>query len=581
MLTAGEIASLRDASEELTAPIIAYLLRDLAERIAAAGEFTATAQYETWKLQQLGVSQKEIKKELQKLLKSTNADIERLMTQSAKAGYSFDLKMLPTAEAIPFEDNAAVQQIVAAAVALAQDDLTNITQTLGMIDPYGNAQPLQAAYRQCMDYAFMQVSTGAADYNTAIRAATKNLADKGVYVIDYESGVHTTLEAAVRRNIMGGLGLMQEQISKRNHDDMGADGWEIDAHSNSAPDHEPIQGKQYPDTEYEALNNSLVRRIGTLNCGHSAYPIIMGISSPQYSAEQLEAMREANAEGIAYNGNHYTGYEATQHQRALERAIRKQKRRILIDEATGDAEKLETDQIRLQTLRQEYNRFSKAAGLRTQTERAEVAGFGHKQANAADKAYRNNQSVLEKSTKSGIVKSLDIDDFQMMASGKEIRPEVSDIIGKTIKEFEAKGGIHISAANFGDFYDEASGKSALFQVLPNQYGLVEINVNSRLLSGLTISEADAMIAKTKFNLPNTLREAVAHECGHAKLIHGLKLKEIETLYAELKDIHIDGISPTAFEDGVECIAEIEVLLYRGEKIPKEARELYDKYIGGH
>lgn len=169
----------------------------------------------------------------------------------------------------------------------------------------------------------------------------------------------------------------------------------------------------------------------------------------------------------------------------------------------------------------------------------------------------------------------------MMASGKEIRPEVSDIIGKTIKEFEAKGGIHISAANFGDFYDEASGKSALFQVLPNQYGLVEINVNSRLLSGLTISEADAMIAKTKFNLPNTLREAVAYECGHAKLIHGLKLKEIETLYAELKDIHIDGISPTAFEDGVECIAEIEVLLYRGEKIPKEARELYDKYIGGH
>lgn len=397
MLTAGEIASLRDASEELTAPIIAYLLRDLAERIAAAGEFTATAQYETWKLQQLGVSQKEIKKELQKLLKSTNADIERLMTQSAQAGYSFDLKMLPTAEAISFADNAAVQQIVAAAVALAQDDLTNITQTLGMIDPYGNAQPLQTAYRQCMDYAFMQVSTGAADYNTAIRAATKNLAEKGVYVIDYESGVHTTLEAAVRRNIMGGLGLMQEEISKRNHDDMGADGWEIDAHSNSAPDHEPIQGKQYPDAEYEALNNSLVRRIGTLNCGHSAYPIIMGISSPQYSAEQLEAMRTANAEGITYNGRHYTGYEATQHQRALERAIRKQKRRILIDEATGDAEKLKTDQIKLQTLRQEYNGFSKAAKLRTQTERAEVAGFGHKQANAADKAARGHYKTWSKS----------------------------------------------------------------------------------------------------------------------------------------------------------------------------------------
>lgn len=403
MLKAEEIEALRDASTELTQPIIDYLLADLAERVKTAGEFSATAQYETWKLQQLGLSQKEIKQQVKKLLKTTNAEVERLFTQSAEAGYNFDLKMLPTAEAIPFEHNAAIQQIVAAAVALAQDDLTNITQTLGMVDPYGRAQPLQTVYRQCMDYAFMQVSTGAVDHTSAIRDATKNLADKGVYVIDYESGVHTTLEAAVRRNIMGGLGLMQEQISKRNHDEYGADGWEIDAHSNSAPDHEPIQGRQYPDAEYEALNNSLVRRIGTLNCGHSAYPIIMGISSQQYTPEQLEAMRSANAEGIDYNGKHYTGYEATQHQRALERAIRKQKRRILVSEATGDAEKLQADQIRLQMLRQEYKRFSKAAGLRTQTERAEVAGFGYKQANTADKAYRNYQRTIAKSTKSGIM----------------------------------------------------------------------------------------------------------------------------------------------------------------------------------
>ena len=187
---------------------------------------------------------------------------------------------------------------------------------------------------------------------------------------------------------------------------------------------------------------------------------------------------------------------------------------------------------------------------------------------------------LEKSTKSGIVKSLDIDDFQIMASSKEIRHEVSDIIGKTIKEFEAKGGMHISAANFGDFYDEASGKSALFQVLPNQYGLVELNVNSRLLSGLTIGEADAMIAKSKNNLPKSLKEAVIHECGHAKLIYGRSIKEVKKLYAELADVHIDGISLTAFEDGAECIAETEVLLYRNAEVPKKAKALYDKYTGG-
>ncbi len=60
----------------------------------------------------------------------------------------------------------------------------------------------------------------------------------------------------------------------------------------------------------------------------------------------------------------------------------------MIDETTGDAEKLETDQIKLQMLRQEYKRFSKAAGLRTQAERAEVAGFGRKQASAASANYK-------------------------------------------------------------------------------------------------------------------------------------------------------------------------------------------------
>lgn len=71
------------------------------------------------------------------------------------------------------------------------------------------------AYQQACDFAFMKVSTGAQDYNSAIREATKNLAEKGIVTIDYESGVHTSLEAAVRRNIMGGLGLMQEGYPNR------------------------------------------------------------------------------------------------------------------------------------------------------------------------------------------------------------------------------------------------------------------------------------------------------------------------------------------------------------------------------
>lgn len=397
MLRAEEIESLRDASTDLLRPVIEYLLRDIAERIAKAGQLTATAQYETWKLQQLGVSQRDLRTYLKKALKVSNAKLKQLLTQSAEAGYNYDLSSLPTVRAIPFDENEAVQQIVRAAIAQTQGTLENLTQTLGMVDPYGHVNPLRDTYRKCMDYAFEQVSSGAVDYNTAIREATRNLAAKGVEYIDYESGVTTSLEAAVRRNIMGALGLMQEQISQYNHDQYGATGWEIDAHSNSAPDHEPIQGKQYTDAEYEALNNSLVRRIGTLNCGHSAHPIVYGASIPQYTPEELEEMRQKNETGISFRGKHYTGYEATQRQRRLERAIRAQKRKILIDKATGDSEKLETDQIKLQLLQQDYKAFSKAAGLRTQNERLEKVGFAWKEATESRKVAESHYREWSKS----------------------------------------------------------------------------------------------------------------------------------------------------------------------------------------
>jgi hypothetical protein len=391
MLTPEQIDRLRDLSGQVTDPINDFLIEDIARRISEAGRLTSTAAYQVWRAQNLGIGQREIEKRLRKLLKASHRELRQLLTDSAEAGYKFDIKGLPFVQAVPFEQNAALQRILSAAVAMAGEELDNLTQTLGMIDPHGTALPLQDVYRKSCDFAFEQVFTGAADYNTAIRRATANIAKQGVVSIDYESGGHTSLEAAMRRNVMGGLGLMQEQISRQAHDDMGADGWEISAHAASAPDHEPIQGLQYSDREYEELNRSLARRIGTLNCGHAAYPIILGVSRPQYTPEELEKFKADNAAGITYQGRHYTMYEATQMQRRAERSIRARRRQILVDEATG-SEHLQTDQIRLVRLNDEYERFSKAAGLRTQAERAEVGGFGPKQARAAEQAVSDKTS---------------------------------------------------------------------------------------------------------------------------------------------------------------------------------------------
>ena len=394
MLTNDQVSALRVAFEKIADPVNEYLIQDIARRVAQAGQLTSTAAYQIWRAQNLGMSRKEIEKAVAAILKKSAEEVRELFKQAAEVGYRFDLDQLPTANAIPFEDNTSVQQIVEAAVKLADDQFQNITQTLGFQTPDGTVHPLMDAYQKTTDYAFQQVISGAADYNTAIRQACRKLADGGVKTIDYASGVRTSLEAAIRRNMMGGLGLMVEQISQKNHDELGCDGWELSAHANSAPDHEPFQGKQYTDEAYTKLNDMLQRRIGTLNCGHNAFPIILGVNEPQYTKAELEKFREDNEKGITFEGRHYTGYEATQMQRKLERSIRAQKRRVLAAEASGDKEGLTLAKTRLQVLRQNYSRFSKAAGLRTEDERLFVSGFGRKQ--AAKPAPKPKAPVVEK-----------------------------------------------------------------------------------------------------------------------------------------------------------------------------------------
>lgn len=375
MLTPEQIEGFRLAAGRLIDPVNTYLLKDIARRIQEAGKLTSTAAYEAWQVEWLGKGRKELERELSQLLGVTRREARKLLRSAARYGYDTTLSRYP-GHLVPFDTNQAIQQIVSAAVMLAGDELKNITQTKAilMVDPYGRYQTLPKAYCACTDYAFQQVFTGAADYNTAIRQACAGIAKHGVSIA-YASGVHTSLEAAVRRNIMGGLGLMTEQISRQNHDDLDCNGWEISAHANSAPDHEPIQGRQYSDKAYDTLNNGLVRRIGTLNCGHVASPIILGVNSPQYSAEELEKFRQDNEAGVTFDGKHYTGYEATQMQRRLERAIRAQRRRVLL----AGPEDIEPHKSRLAVLQQECERFSKSVGLRTETERLEVSGFGPKQ----------------------------------------------------------------------------------------------------------------------------------------------------------------------------------------------------------
>ena len=180
MLTGDQIEALSLRAEEISENLSDFLIKDIAERITEAGQLTSTASYEVWRLQNLGVSQEKLKKELQKRLKISLSEVEDLLQQSAEVGYDFDISRFPTVDAIPFAENTSLQQIVDASVQLAQEDFTNIVQTIGFVGPDGNVQELTQAYQSACDYAFQKTVTGTQDMQSAIREATRNLAEKGI-----------------------------------------------------------------------------------------------------------------------------------------------------------------------------------------------------------------------------------------------------------------------------------------------------------------------------------------------------------------------------------------------------------------
>lgn len=307
---------------------------------------------------------------------------------------------------IQFADNGVLQELTAAYARITTKAINGQLKDLWATAPDKHIYTITEVYENCMDFAFGKIMTGATDATTAMRQATRELANRGIRELpNGKSERSVSIEYATRRYILNRMGALHAEISQSNHDKMGADGWELSAHGGCAPDHEPCQGRQYSDKDYERLNAGLERKIGTWQCKHIAYPIILGKSKPNYTDAELQELIDRNAAGVTYEGKHYTLYEAEAQRNGLESAIRRDKLRCIVSEELGDKEQLFTDQLRLSLVEQEYVRFCHATGLRTQSQRLHVAGFGRAQATKKTWTVRKsaNAQVLQQLTYLGDV----------------------------------------------------------------------------------------------------------------------------------------------------------------------------------
>ena len=395
MLTPEQLQNLPQELTDLYSELSEFILRDIARRIAKGAQITDTAEYQLYRARSLGLSTDEIAEKIAEINGSSAAEINRLIREAAAQSDEFDRKMLGAEKgaAVPLEENTQLQKLISAQIAETSGKCENLTNTMGFADHdfLGRVYYLSMTdmYRREMDSAHMKVATGATDYMTAIRQACNKLAASGVRTIDYESGRSDRIEVAARRALLTSVAHVTHRISEQNGEELGADGWEMSAHSGSRPSHAVYQGRQYTQEQYERIIKPL---ISEPNCRHDVFPIILGVSEPTYTEEELQNIDQPP---FTYEGRTYTAYEASQQMRKMERAMRKQKDRCIVADAAGDEESFTAASIKLRRQKDIYEDFCKAADSYTEYERTYVAGYDRRLAGKTG-AVTRKQRKFEK-----------------------------------------------------------------------------------------------------------------------------------------------------------------------------------------
>lgn len=376
-----------------------YVLTKIAHRLRTIGELSPNNIKQMQILVQMGTDIRQMNDYLAEMSNMQVRDIKSIIKTVALDNY-LDAKPLYDyrhRSFVPFEQNTKLQQItnaIAEQTANTYKNLSNSSATGFWVKDKYNPQQLvfksiDNSYRDAVDKAIQAVQSGAVDKEEAIRNVVKQLLDSGIRRMYWDSGYSQRLDTAVRRNIQDGVKQINQRIQDEIGKQIGADGKELSVHINSAPDHEPFQGHQFTNEEYEKLQSNedfkdvvgqkftgIKRIIGEWNCRHFALSIIVGQSKPRYSEQQLQNLIRKNHIGYTNaDGKHFTLYECTQVQRKLETKIRYAKEEQMLMKELKNNTFRTLARRKVEYLTAEYKRFSKQSNMPMRLNRTTVPGY--------------------------------------------------------------------------------------------------------------------------------------------------------------------------------------------------------------
>mgnify|MGYP004616342453 FL=1 len=387
-----------------------YMIKKLGKQIVDIGTFTPSQVREVLQSVKYGNNLDEIMNKIADVSEKNVSDIYDIFEEVAKKNQNYAKQFYEYRKVkfIPYKQNKSLQEQVKAIAKVTANEYINMSKTFAYVKL--NAQGVKEytkisnIYQKITDEAILSIAQGRDSYEMAMRRAMKEMTSSGLRTVDFDSGYSRRADSSIRMNVMDGIRRLNQELQKSFGEEFGANGVEISHHKNAAPDHiDTIDGKQFStkgditinDTKYEdydTVNNSLDRHVGELNCYHFPMQIVLGVSEPMYSKEQLEADKKANKDGFEFEGKHYTNYEGTQLQRQIETKIRQYKDRQIGAKAINDTDEVYHCQEKIEQLTNKYKELSDTSGLPTKIDRLRVDGY-RKSSDENNKGYVEDKLI--------------------------------------------------------------------------------------------------------------------------------------------------------------------------------------------
>lgn len=402
------------------------VLKFLGETIKKFKDLNSSQAYSLAQQLKYNTTIKDLLDELSKISGLSVEELKAILEKVAKENIGFaDVYYKARGLETPiYNENRALQRLVSSVYKVAGEEFKNIAKSTGFRLLGDNGEPLlldiDKTYKYVIDKCIVAISQGKETYQQSMRSTLKQLSSSGVRKIEYESGYSRRLDTSIRQNILDSMRQVSNESQQLFGKEFDYNAIEVSHHSNSAPDHSnndiengkfdinghqfvkldilkkqikngiekeitlkdidevnhrvKCKGKWYYDFDY--INEKLNRKVSDLNCYHYIFSIVLGVSKPQYSNEQLQEIIDNKNKTFEFEGKHYSMYDGTQLQRKIETAIRQEKDTQILAKASEDNELILQSQTRITQLTTKYKQLCNISGLPNKlSTRASVSGY--------------------------------------------------------------------------------------------------------------------------------------------------------------------------------------------------------------